>query len=190
MLSYLSPAWFSALRWAAYRAAFWLRHGREMPPFGSKPCKACGDEMLRFPSQWMRTRQTVRRKQPRPAIVLPGREVEVMRNVRHEPDPRPAQLVAQRPATRGECAGGQRPCPWVSCRHHLYLDVLPTGAIRLNFPHLEPWEMEQTCSLDVADAEERTLEGVGEMLNVTRERLRQIESDAIRVARPNLRALR
>ena len=55
-------------------------------------------------------------------------------------------------ATRAECAEGPRPCPYVSCKHHLYLDVNPeTGSIKLNFPDLEVDEMAETCSLDVAD---------------------------------------
>jgi hypothetical protein len=186
VLSYLSPAWFSALRWAAFRAAFWLRHGREMPPFGSRPCKACGDEMVRFPAHVLRR---PRRSQPRPLVVVSPKDNYLRPNYRAEPDPRPRELVAQRPATRGDCAGGQRPCPWVSCRHHLYLDVSEDGAVRLNFPHLEPWELEQTCSLDVAE-DERALERVGAMLNVTRERVRQLEDAAFVVARPGLRPLR
>ena len=48
----------------------------------------------------------------------------------------------QRPTTREQCKTMARPCPFVSCTHHLYLDVNPeTGAIKLNFPHLEPWEI-------------------------------------------------
>jgi len=58
----------------------------------------------------------------------------------------------ERPGTREACRGMPRPCPFVSCSHHLYLDINPaTGAIKLNFPHLEVWEMAETCSLDVAD---------------------------------------
>ena len=80
------------------------------------------------------------------------------------------------PKTRGECMTGQRPCPFVSCKHHLYLDVNPeTGSIKLNFPDLEVWEMKETCSLDVADRGGVTLEEVGEILNLTRERIRQVE---------------
>src|SRR6185436_15449349 len=30
-----------------------------------------------------------------------------------------------RPQTRKDCKDAQRPCPWVSCKHHLYLDVNP-----------------------------------------------------------------
>jgi hypothetical protein len=81
-----------------------------------------------------------------------------------------------RPQTRAECKEGPRPCPYVSCKHHLYLDVNPeTGSIKLNFPDLEVWEMAETCSLDVADRGGITLEEVGEILNLTRERIRQVE---------------
>jgi hypothetical protein len=81
-----------------------------------------------------------------------------------------------RPAHRGHCANGPRPCPWVACKFHLYLDVNPeTGTIKLNFPDLEPWEMKETCALDVADRGGITLEEVGEILNLTRERIRQVE---------------
>ena len=42
-----------------------------------------------------------------------------------------------KPKERAECGNGERPCPFVSCKHHLYLDVsAKTGAIKLNFPDL------------------------------------------------------
>ncbi len=81
---------------------------------------------------------------------------------------------------RGECGEMPRPCPFVSCKHHLYLDVNEdTGAIKLNFPHLEVWEMHETCSLDVADRGGITLEEVGVILNITRERIRQVETKGL-----------
>jgi len=83
---------------------------------------------------------------------------------------------ARRPQTREECAGGERPCPFVSCKHHLYLDVSArTGAIKLNFPDLDVWEMSETCALDIADRGGTTLEEVGAIMNLTRERIRQVE---------------
>lgn len=86
--------------------------------------------------------------------------------------------MSDRPRTRGECVGGARPCPWVGCRHHLYLEVHPsTGRIKLTF-NLEPWELAESCSLDVADRGMNTLEIVGQLLNITRERSRQIEAKA------------
>jgi hypothetical protein len=81
-----------------------------------------------------------------------------------------------RPTTREECRGEMRPCPWVACKHHLYLDVNPeTGSIKINFPDLEPWELKDTCALDVAERGGITLEEVGEIMNLTRERIRQVE---------------
>ena len=82
----------------------------------------------------------------------------------------------RRPMSRAECVGGVRPCPYVSCKHHLYLDVNPTtGSIKLNFPGLEVWEMAETCALDIADRGGITLEEVGLIMNLTRERIRQVE---------------
>lgn len=81
-----------------------------------------------------------------------------------------------RPKSRGECANVARPCPYVSCKHHLYIDVNPaTGSIKINFPDLEVWELQHSCALDVAQGGGITLEEVGEILNLTRERIRQVE---------------
>ena len=81
-----------------------------------------------------------------------------------------------RPKTRGECANVSRPCPYVSCKYHLYIDVNPaTGSIKINFPDLEVWELRHSCALDVAQTGGITLEEVGEILNLTRERIRQVE---------------
>lgn len=87
------------------------------------------------------------------------------------------ELGHLRPKNRDECRVSDRPCPFVSCKHHLYLDVNPrTGSIKLNFPDLEVWELTETCALDVAERGGMTLEEVGELMNLTRERIRQVES--------------
>jgi Sigma-70, region 4 len=86
---------------------------------------------------------------------------------------------AERPRYRSECEGDARPCPHVTCRHHLYLEVLPSGQVKYNFPGLEVWELAHTCSLDVADGGPRTLEEVAELFNLTRERVRQLEVRAL-----------
>jgi hypothetical protein len=85
-----------------------------------------------------------------------------------------------KPRRREECVDGPRPCPFVSCKYHLFIDVSPrTGAIKLNFPDLEAWEMNESCSLDVADRGGTTLEDVGAIMNLTRERIRQVEVKAL-----------
>jgi hypothetical protein len=85
-----------------------------------------------------------------------------------------------KPKHRNECVDGPRPCPFVSCKHHLFVDVSPrTGAIKLNFPDLEVWDMGESCALDVADRGGTTLEDVGAIMNLTRERIRQVEVKAL-----------
>lgn len=85
-----------------------------------------------------------------------------------------------RPATRGECHQSPGPCPFVSCKWHLYLEVNEaTGAIKFNFPDKDVDELEQTCALDVADRGPHHREAVGALINATRERVRQIEAVAL-----------
>lgn len=87
-----------------------------------------------------------------------------------------AEIERMRPRRRADCKTGPRPCLFISCKHHLYLDVNPvTGSIKLNFPDKEVWELKETCALDVADKGGITLEEVGDIMNLTRERIRQVE---------------
>lgn len=87
------------------------------------------------------------------------------------------------PMVRAECSEAERPCPFISCRYHLFLDVdAKRGSIKFNFPDLIGDDdapmlelMIDTCALDVAERDAVTLEGLGELLNMTRERVRQLE---------------
>ncbi|HEX4476959.1 MAG TPA: hypothetical protein VH142_17840 [Polyangiaceae bacterium] len=92
---------------------------------------------------------------------------------------RATRIEDGRPSSRGECIGGPRPCPFVSCKYHLYIDVSPrTGSIKLNFPDLEVWDLSESCVLDVADREGSAPEHLGLVMNLTRERIRQLEVSA------------
>ncbi len=88
-------------------------------------------------------------------------------------------IDVRRPTTRAEC-GDQRPCPFVSCKHHLYLDINPgTNSLKINYPDMEPWDLKESCSLDAADRGGVTLYEVGEIMILTRERIRQFEVAAL-----------
>jgi len=90
-----------------------------------------------------------------------------------------------RPRTRGECVDGPRPCPWVSCRHHLALEVRGLRVVHRSAT------MGETCSLDIADrGEQLSLRTVGQLLGgLTRERARQLVVGALSSLRLALVAL-
>ena len=90
------------------------------------------------------------------------------------------QVWHDRPRTRGDCEDAPRPCPWVGCRHHLAIDVRDnyTGKIHGHFAGVLEGDlsgMTQTCSLDVSDQGEHTLEQVAKYSGVTRQRVEAIE---------------
>ena len=100
----------------------------------------------------------------------------------------------------------QRPCPFVSCTSHLFVDVnQKSKGLKLNFPEFDVWQLASmtvaqlseldddiletmetehpgstfpSCSLDVADIGGITLDRVGVFLKVTRERARQLDQTA------------
>lgn len=85
-----------------------------------------------------------------------------------------------RPKWRSECVAGPRPCPHVwTCPYHLYAERLDDRRAKIYFPHLRIRQLRETCALDVAGRGSATLEQVGDYLNLTRERVRQIELSAI-----------
>lgn len=83
-------------------------------------------------------------------------------------------LNCARPRTRGDCADGPRPCPWVACRFHLAVSIWG-ATVRLR----PDWEQLPTCALDLAEKGGLTLREVGAVLGVTRQAAQQIESRAL-----------
>lgn len=98
---------------------------------------------------------------------------------------RPLPLV--KPRYRDECADVPRPCPFVSCRYNLYLDVREDGSLKINFPDREPWEMTASCALDLASDGPRTLDIIGGLMGVSKERARQLERTGTNKLRARVR---
>jgi hypothetical protein len=70
-----------------------------------------------------------------------------------------AEYEDQRPVVRADCQSGgvneHRPCPWMSCKHHMAINVNPdNGSLQFVWPGVELHEMPATCALDVADEQE------------------------------------
>lgn len=104
-----------------------------------------------------------------------------------------------KPQTRADCRSMPRPCPFVSCRHHLYLDITRQNRINVNrlvddMPVEEALlEMPETCSLDVAEKDElpRPRDGrgyldlptygeVGKLFGIKHDGVRKVELRALR----------
>lgn len=115
----------------------------------------------------------------------------------------------RRPKVYGDCIGRPLPCPWVACKYHTLIDVSPkTGTITINSAtgarkpgrrHLPTWATKtdhsearideivevleasaDSCVLHIVRGDKAsTLEVIGEVLNVSRERIRQIEERAL-----------
>lgn len=105
--------------------------------------------------------------------------------------PTPCQM------TRGDCIGGPRPCPLVSCKFNTYLDAKENGDVVINYGNRLPEDVppDKSCLLDMIDANRgntpvdrdasdvvrhkidghMTLEEIADVMNLTRERVRQIE---------------
>jgi hypothetical protein len=143
-------------------------------------------------SRKVASRVRTKRERPRARTIALKRltRAELKRGAELYP-PVDDDVEAERPRTREDCRDAPRPCPWVACKHHLYLDINPrTGSIKINFPDLEPWELAQTCALDVADNGGLTLEEIGLITNLTRERVRQVEVRGLLTLRARSNSLR
>lgn len=83
----------------------------------------------------------------------------------HRDHPTPLMVRAVGvPPTRADCPQA-RPCTYLACRYNLVLEAAPASG--------------ESCALDVADRGDHSLAEVGEILGVTRERIRQIEAGAL-----------
>ncbi len=107
---------------------------------------------------------------------------------------RPHRRRRRLPVLRSEClpggANAQRPCPYVSCRHHLAI-------VRINVPNSatrdddlirlrdeaaggdEAWQVGPTCSLDVAEQGPHAFAAVGAAIGRTAEMARLAVARAI-----------
>lgn len=103
---------------------------------------------------------------------------------------------SERPRTRGDCVDGPRPCPYVTCTHHLAIEVTHNGGIKAlrpdifdadGVPDLE--RLSETCVLDVADRVPEPDEIRG-LLNISQQLVDRITERALKKLEPLLAKLR
>lgn len=81
---------------------------------------------------------------------------------------------SRRPRTRGECLRAPRPCFHVHCRYHLFTEAVAQGR------RVDLASVPETCALDVASRGGATLDEIGAVLRISKERARQVELMALR----------
>jgi hypothetical protein len=84
----------------------------------------------------------------------------------------PYRLPQVRPDARGGCSDMPRPCPFVTCRHHVFDHEGSKGS--------EGSFGGETCTLDVADRGEHSYEQIAQVLQMTEAQIKQIETSALR----------
>lgn len=107
-------------------------------------------------------------------------------HVRDMPAPKGPEPVRHwRPITRADCRLGPRPCPFVGCRYHLFLDFTVMGSIKFNFgDSVDALDaMPDTCALDVAERGEHDMATLASRVNVTPARVQQEVAEAMQHVR-------
>lgn len=107
-------------------------------------------------------RARIGRSWPKPTVQFAGTKLRSTEKLAvHDTGRVLEEFEDQRPMTRRDCLPGgvneQRPCPWVSCSHHLAIDVNEAGSLRTNFPGMSLGEMPATCALDIAESEDHPM---------------------------------
>jgi len=74
--------------------------------------------------------------------------------------------------TRGRCMEDGDPCPRSECRHHVHNNAKESQVTKSSLCRI-------TCALKLADLGGMTLNEIGDLLGLTRERVRQIEVNAL-----------
>jgi hypothetical protein len=132
---------------------------------------------------------------PEPLVVVGRKDMAQVQNTRKRLRLVPPKTISERPLTRGECVDAPRPCPFISCKYHLALEVTLGGSIKAMRPDIFDVEgvpdlerLDETCVLDVAERAPEPHE-ISELLNIAPQLVERIEERALKKIRPLLAQL-
>lgn len=87
------------------------------------------------------------------------------------------EVLAKQPRRRGDCPPADIPCPFIACRYHLWTHATIRNGEISDVQIARPWgNTAYTCALNQADKGPCTLEEIGQVMGLTRERVRQLEN--------------
>ena len=93
-----------------------------------------------------------------------------------------------RPQKREDCIGGERPCPFISCRYHMLWALsskkrneAPKDILSMTDEEIvdKALSLSETCVLDVADNGRATFEYIAEILGMTRQAVDHIQNGSV-----------
>lgn len=94
------------------------------------------------------------------------------------------QVLSRQPRNRVECPPADVPCPFVACRYHVWTSTTLRQGVVVDVQVGRGWgDVKHTCALVLAEQGPRTMDQVGKILGVSRERVRQLEAGAIQFLR-------
>lgn len=166
------------------------RHDTGLGPLFERPLRARGPEPA--------PAAPIRPKQLRPYSMFARRQLSPAEKAfRGESDRIQAETVHLRPlAPPDDCRPGMpgaiRPCPFASCRYNLLVSVNANGSLKVDHGHLDPWQLEETCAIDVIEKNREgvTQERTAKLTGVTEDRIRQIERGLMKAMKRKAKPLR
>jgi hypothetical protein len=176
------PAAFAPIEgWRETLGRFWPRSCISPHPTAQKPARRTAGAAVPRRDRASAPRKLRPGARPKSLGLQPLTDKERKQLARDERDLRRAGAYRNRPRVYGDCEDTAGPCPWVRCRFNLFLEVDElTGAIKLNFPDKEIDQLAETCALRVVDQRGAlSLEEVGKLVNLTQERVSQIEESGL-----------
>jgi len=92
-------------------------------------------------------------------------------------------MLSNRPKTRADCPSPGTPCPYLSCKHHLWVDLSASG-----MPTESPafGDVKNTCALNYVEehgSAPTTLSCVSKATHTTRQRVDQIVQEGLKKAK-------
>lgn len=144
-----------------------------------KPIK---QELVVLPIRWVSDKWTLKNGRTRPLHHVEQR-ARAGKKLLRQPT---TNAAWDRPQRYQDCLPGginaARPCPWVSCRSHLYLYVSRKGGVKPSRPNTDLMDLPFTCLNDALRAADgkMTNEAVAEAEGITHQRVSQIVKKALK----------
>lgn len=88
-------------------------------------------------------------------------------------------MTGRKPRTVNECPQAPTPCPWVTCKYHLWTYRVVRGGYSSVRRAVGWGDAGHTCALRVANDGEHTREEVAAILHISRARVQDVEAMAL-----------